>query len=145
MTDKERSLKKEVLSKIKKAGALIFKENRLLIVKPHEKPFFINPGGKYEKGESAFDCLKRELQEKLQLELVSCREYKTYNFKKAAHSPYPLSLELYLVTITGIPKPSSEIEIMEWLSMDDFKNQKFNLAPSFSTYIPDLIKDGLLI
>jgi len=131
------------MNKIKKAGALIFRDKKFLIVKPHGKPFYINPGGKYGEGESAVDCLRRELKEELGIEMISCKHYKTYEIEKAAHSNLPLSLELYIVEIKGEMKPSSEIEKLAWLNKEDFENKKFNLAPSFSKYIPDLINDGL--
>lgn len=129
---------------IKKAGALIFKDNKFLIVKPNDRPYFINPGGKYEKGESAEDCLRRELKEELQVEVVSMKHYKNYEIDKAAHSDNKLTLELYIVEIKGEPKPSAEIGELVWLSKEDFNSKKFNLAPSFSKIVPDLIKDGLL-
>jgi len=132
------------MDKIKKAGALIFKNRKLLIVKPQGKPFYINPGGKYEEGESAIDCLRRELKEELGIEVVSCDYYKTYEIEKAAHSDFPLSLELYIVKIKGDLKPSNEIENIAWLSKEDFENKKFNLTPSFYQYVPDLINDSLL-
>lgn len=132
------------MTQLHKAGALIIKDKKLMIVKPHGKPFFINPGGKYEAGESTEDCLKRELKEELDVKLISCKHYKTYDISKAAHSGLPLSLELYHATIEGDPKPSAEIETIEWLDRMGFENKKFNLAPSFYQYIPDLIKDGLI-
>ena len=129
---------------IKKAAALILKDKKFLIVKPHGKPYFINPGGKYEEGESPEDCLKRELMEELQVALKSFKHYKDYYFEKAAHSNDSLFLEVYIVEIQGRLKPSAEIETMEWLGKDDFINKKFNLAPSFNTQVPDLIYDGLI-
>lgn len=131
------------MNKIKKAGALIFKDKKFLIVKPKDKPFWINPGGKYKEGEDTTACLKRELKEELGVELVSCDYYKTYKIEKAAHSDFPLSLELYIVEIKGDLKLQLEIEEITWLSRDDFENKRFNLAPSFYKYVPDLINDGL--
>ena len=46
-----------------KAGALCIDDKKLLIVKPESKPFWINPGGKYENNESTENCLRRELRE----------------------------------------------------------------------------------
>jgi 8-oxo-dGTP pyrophosphatase MutT (NUDIX family) len=132
------------MKKIIKAGALIFGEKKFLIVRPKGKPYFINPGGKYEEGESALDCIKRELKEELGVDVVSSDYYKTYEIKEAAHSGLPLSLELYKVTISGDIKPLSEIEELRWLSKEDFDKKVFNLAPSFYSFVPDLIKDKLL-
>ena len=132
------------MRKIQKAGALIIIDKKLMIVKPHDKPFYINPGGKYEERESAEECLSRELKEELHVKLLSCQLYKIYDITKAAHSDLPLALELYLVKINDDPTPSAEIEKIEWLNREDFENKKYNLAPSFYKYIPDLINDGLL-
>ncbi len=129
---------------IRKAGALIFNGKKILIVKSKGKPYFISPGGKYEEGETAGDCLQRELQEELQVQLVSFSHYKTYYFQKAAHSDSPLLIELYIVKVRGDFKISSEIEAMEWFSKKDFDNKNFNLAPSYDTFVPDFIVDGLL-
>ena len=64
------------MNTIRKAGALIFKDKKLLIVKPHRRDYYISPGGKYEEGESAEECLRRELMEELQVELESFKHYK---------------------------------------------------------------------
>ena len=109
------------MNKIKKAGALIFKSKKFLIVKPKGRSFYINPGGKYEGGEDAIACLRRELKEELGVELISCEYYKTYEIEKAAHSDFPLFLELYIVEIKGDLKPQLEIEEITWLSRDDFE------------------------
>ncbi len=138
------------MEKIRKAGALIILEKRLLIVKPLNKPFFINPGGKYEINpltkviETAEECLGRELKEELQIKLTSCKPYNTYEIAQAAHSNNSLSLELYFVAYSGELVVSREVESLEWMSREDFENKRFNFAPSFEVYIPDLIKEGLL-
>ena len=132
------------MGEIRKAGALILRNKKILIVRPKEKPYFINPGGKYEAGESDEDCLKRELKEELNVELASNKRYKDYRMDKAAHSDNSLLLELYLAEIKGEPMPSSEIGEIEWLGREEFENKKFNLAPSFYKFVVDLINDGLL-
>ena len=132
------------MGQIHKAGALIFRDKKLLIVKPKEKTYFISPGGKYGPGESAEDCLKRELKEELSVDLATFNHYKTYDIKKAAHSDDTLLLEFYIVEVLGHLKPCLEIECLEWLSRADFFNKKFNLAPSYDICVPDFIEDGLL-
>jgi len=132
------------MGEIRKAGALILRNKKILIVRPKEKPYFINPGGKYEASENAEDCLKRELKEELSVELKSTKHYKDYRIDKAAHSDNTLLLELYLTEIEGEPTPSSEIGELEWLGREEFENKKFNLAPSFYEFVVDLTKDGLL-
>ena len=114
-----------------KAGAICIEDQKLLIVKPKKKPFWIQPGGKYEPGESTEACLRRELREEGNVELKSFTHYNNYNIDKAAHSDNPLRLELYFVRYAGIFVPSSEIEKMEWMSREDFESKKYNLSPIF--------------
>ena len=138
------------MEKIRKAGALIILEKRLLIVRPCGKSFFINPGGKYEENketgvvETAYECLERELKEELKVKLEKCVFYRTYEIDKAVYNPKSLSLELYFVKCSGEIVPSAEIECIEWMDRKDFRNKKFNLAPSFGIYVSDLIKEGFL-
>ena|SRR3989344_3201730 len=133
-----------LMEAIRKAGAIIIKDKKSLIVRPKGKAHFLTPGGKYEAGENAQDCLKRELMEELQVELISCTHYKDYYFEKAQGKEVPIYLDLYRVEIKGDPNASSEIEEMQWMSKEDFENETFNVADSFYTHVPDLIKDGLI-
>lgn len=126
-------------NKIRKAGALIFCDKRLLIVKPYRSKVYINPGGKFEKNETAAMCLRRELHEELNLQLSSFSLFRAYEVMKAANINLPLILELYHVTAFGMPEPAAEIETFNWLSKSDFENEIYPLAPSFSLFVPDLI------
>ncbi|MFQ5492979.1 MAG: NUDIX domain-containing protein [Candidatus Dojkabacteria bacterium] len=51
------------------AGLILDKEGRLLIVEPTGKELWINVGGKIEDGETHLECLAREIEEELCLEL----------------------------------------------------------------------------
>ena len=136
------------MEKIRKAGALIFYAQKMLIVKPRGKPFYINPGGKYEikegREETAAECLARELEEELNVQLGKYVFYNTYEVEKAAHSNIPLSLDLFLVEHSGEIIPSGEIESVEWMSRQDFLGKKYNLAPSFNIFVEDLMRDDFL-
>lgn len=132
------------MNEIIKAGAIIIKDRKSLIVRPKGKEHFLTPGGKYENGETVENCLRRELKEELGVELVSFVHYKDYYFEKAQGKDVPLYLGLFYVEVAGEPTPSSEIEEMQWMSREDFENKKFNLAHSFYTHVPDLIKDNLI-
>lgn len=56
------------------AAAILVKDNRILIAKRSAKDKFANkwefPGGKIEEGETPEECLKRELKEELDIEVV---------------------------------------------------------------------------
>jgi hypothetical protein len=55
----------------------------------------------------------------------------------------PLTLELYHVVADGAPKPSAEIKTSHWLSRAEFEQNRYNLAPSFAFFVPDLIRHQL--
>lgn len=138
---------------IKKAGALIIEKKQLLIVKPRGKPFWVNPGGKYEKlypgtkqerEETPQECLERELDQELKVKLEGFNYYNTYLFEKAAHANDSLELQLFQVFYSGVLMPSSEIESYAWMSREDFEAKKYNTAPSFEKFIADLVEQGLL-
>ncbi len=132
------------MDKIRKAGALIISDKKMMIVRPTGKPFFLNPGGKYEEGETGEACLRRELKEELMVGLKSHKFYNKYHMEIAAHTNKPLELDMFFVEIEGEPKPSSEIGHIEWMSREDFEKKKFNTAPSFEMFVNDLIKDGFM-
>jgi len=130
---------------IRKVGALIFEDKKLLIVRPHNKPFFINPGGKYEDDEeSPKACLTRELRQELSVNRVSNSRYRIYMIPLAAHTDDSLELDLHLVGIEGRLEPAAEIKEYKWMSRQDYENRTYKLAPSFDEFIPDLINDGYL-
>ena len=140
ISSKNRKVQLHDMSTIRKAGALIFRDKRLLIVKPYKSECYINPGGKFKDNETPERCLQRELQEELEMQLLSFSFFKTYEISQAANTNLPLTLELYHVTASGPPQPSSEIETFAWLSQEDFVKRTYILAPSFYLFGPDLLK-----
>ena len=52
------------MADIEKAGLLLLRESRILLCrKKRGSPLLILPGGKFEPGETAIECLVRELRE----------------------------------------------------------------------------------
>lgn len=127
---------------IHKAGAIIIQDKKMMLTKSYGKDMYYTPGGKYEEGENAEQCLRRELMEEIQVELKSFKHYKDYYFDTGIYAEKHLLLELYFVETEGHPTPSNEIEMIHWADKDDF--HKLNLMPSFGRIMPDLISDGFL-
>lgn len=126
-----------------RAGAIIIKNNRLLLVSAGERKEFWSPGGKIEKSETDEDCLKRELLEEIGVQLISFKFYKEY-MKESFYYDYIIKSRMYLVSIKGEPKPCSEVIRIHWLSKEEFEKQQIPIIPIINEeLIPDLIRDKI--
>jgi 8-oxo-dGTP diphosphatase len=127
-----------------KIGLLVMRDARLLLCrKKHTTALLILPGGCLEPGESAMDCLHRELQEELGEVSVTNLEYVgAYSDKAAGSEGKTVRIELYRGDLGGEPRPHSEIKELVWFSARDDRSR---LAPSIANKIlPDLERRGLL-
>ncbi|RID88373.1 NUDIX domain-containing protein [Peribacillus asahii] len=103
---------------IKKIGAAIVKNNRLLVVSKKKYPNqFMLPGGKPEKGESELETLSRELQEELKLNIESA-ELLGIHETISMFETEPLIITVYLTKVSGVPNPDSEIYSYKWIDID---------------------------
>lgn len=99
-------------------------EEGLLLVR--KKDIWILPGGKPKEGESDYECLIRELNEKLS---VSEEQIKIYNFYYSFIGRIPFSRSLleakvYFGGIKGKLKPSAEIKEFKYIK--DFEKYKIS-------------------
>ncbi len=130
-----------------KVGLLAIRDGKILLCrKKHTTSLLILPGGCREPGESAMDCLSRELREELgevvarAVELVGV--YTDRAAGSAAAQPKTVRIELYAAELIGEPAPHSEIAELVWFSDQDDRSQ---LAPSIAHKIlPDLLARGIL-
>jgi 8-oxo-dGTP pyrophosphatase MutT (NUDIX family) len=128
-----------------KVGLLAIRDGRVLLCrKKHTTSLLILPGGCRESGESALDCLRRELREELgpRTEVGSLEYAGTYTDRAAGDAGKSVRIELYLGTLSGTVAPHSEIKELVWFGVNDDRNL---LAPSIRNQIfPDLERRGLL-
>jgi 8-oxo-dGTP diphosphatase len=131
---------------IYKAGALIFDSyRRVLAVHKHGKPEkeLIVPGGKIEKEETDLESLKRELNEELNVRLVSAFLYGEFK-AKAIYEDALLVMRTYIVTVEGIPTPGSEIDRLVWLDAH-YGDSGYEFASILGKQImPRLYAEGFL-
>jgi 8-oxo-dGTP diphosphatase len=131
----------------RKIGILIVRGGRILLCrKKHSTSLLILPGGCLEPGESALECLGRELREELGAVSVSGLEYLgVYTDRAANDDPRvarTVSIELYRGQLAGTPVASSEIAELVWFGESDDRAQ---LAPSLvNKILPDLMARGIL-
>jgi 8-oxo-dGTP pyrophosphatase MutT (NUDIX family) len=127
-----------------KVGLLTLRDGKILLCrKKHTTSSLILPGGCKEPGESALDCLARELREELGPVQFSEPEYiGPYSDQAAGSEPKTVQIELYRAELIGEPVARSEIAELVWFGVED---DRARLAPSIRNKIlPDLIARGIL-
>ncbi len=130
-----------------KVGLLTIRDGRILLCrKRHTTSLLIVPGGCFEPGESAMQCLARELGEELGDVRTGALEYVgTYSDVAAGSESGPkktVRVELYQADLIGDPKPQSEIKELIWFGEFDDRAQ---LSPTLANKIvPDLLARGIL-
>ena len=131
---------------IAKAGLLLFRgagtEKELLFVRAYDKPHYILPGGKQEKGETMKAALIRELQEELQVGVKNVQNVGTV--EGTTPDGRPLQLHLFSGSIVGEPVPSAEIEETRWMSRNLAAQHSENMTPmSLNHLFPFLAENKL--
>lgn len=145
---KARTQKGEEMSqqpKIHKIGAIIVKDKKILVVHKQfeDRAEYIIPGGRPESGESHEDTLRRELQEELGVDLLSYKQFGSFQ-EIAIFENIPIFMDVYFTEISGTPKPRTEIKKLVWIDKD-YEKQGIQLGTVLSRHvIPKLVNDGLL-
>jgi 8-oxo-dGTP diphosphatase len=130
-----------------KVGLLAVRDGKILLCrKKNTTSLLILPGGCREPGESALDCLTRELREELGDVVVRAVELLGVYTDRAAgpetSRPKTVRIELYRAELIGEPVACSEIAELVWFGERDDCSE---LAPSIANKIlPDLAARGIL-
>lgn len=127
-----------------KIGLLTIRNGKILLCrKRHSTSLLILPGGCREPGESALDCLQRELREELgDVEVTALNLLGAYSDRAAGDPTKTVRIELYRGDLIGDPAPHSEIAELVWFASDSDWSQ---LAPSLANKIlPDLLARRIL-
>ncbi len=123
--------------------AIIVKNHNLLLVKGSDKyKEYWTPGGKREEGESDIKALQRELNEEINVRIISTEFFKEYTAK----SPYEDELvisRVYIVNISGKIQVGKEIQKFVWMTKNEFNDEIYPLiAITRQKIIPEIIKAG---
>ncbi len=129
-----------------RVAAIIIQDHKLLLLKGKRSNEFWTPGGGREEGETDMACLKRELQEELMLSVQSALFFGEYK----GHSYYNPTMELtqrvYIVNISGTPRPSAEIGAIRWLSKEEYYTEEYAkvaIPQEREKIFPELIRRGV--
>ena len=124
------------------AAAIIKKDNKYMIAKrsihKHLGGFWEFPGGKIEVGESAEDCLVRELEEELSIE-VKVLTFLAENYHDYGH--LSIQLKAYLCTYIKGEILLVDHDEIKWVTLEQLINIK--LAPAdipFLEFLDDSIE-----
>ncbi|MFS8131032.1 MAG: NUDIX domain-containing protein [Candidatus Dojkabacteria bacterium] len=131
-----------------KISALSIKDKKVLLVKAEGKDFWSSLGGKIENNEEHVECLKREIKEEINLNLVSATLYLEAPIVPTDNNDgRTIKNFFYIVETSGETQlnPDDQIKEYKWLSKDEFVNRDFKIGTALERFaIPKLIKDGLI-
>lgn len=131
-------------NKIRKIGAAIIKNNKILVVKETGWKEYGIPGGSIKENEMVVDCLAREIKEELNVNVRgdSLRYLGTFEDVAMNEPNTIVQIKLYKVELEKEPLKTSEVEDMFWFGKNDDLNK---LGPiDKNKIIPALIKKGLI-
>lgn len=127
-----------------KIGVLVVRAGAILLCRKKQGTrLLILPGGCLEAGESAVECLRRELREELgEVRVEGLEHLGAYGDRAAGEGEKTVHIELYRGELRGTPAPHAEIAELVWFGPGDDRGL---LAPSLRNKIlPDLIARGIL-
>lgn len=107
---------------IHKAGGILVKDRRLLVVRSKGKDIFNTPGGKLEAGETSEEALQRELLEEIRIRVTEDQLEAFGTFYADAAGQEHLTIRMDVFTVKGWQgeiNPDSEIEEIRWINSHD--------------------------
>ena len=132
-----------VKSYIDKLAFIELVDKKILITLSKGKDTWYIPGGKREGNETDVEALTREVKEELNVDLIQPSIEKYGVFEAQAHGKPEgtiVRMTCYTAKYTGNPRPSSEIEKIDYFSYD----QKHLTSPVDHLIFDDLKKKDLI-
>ena len=129
---------------IRKVALAVFKDKKIMFVRSKkQREVFYTLGGKYEKGESDIDCLKREVEEEIECYLDEKSLKFLHEFEDIAHGKEGLlNIRMYTGNLIGEPKASAEVAEIGYF--DTNSNSKHLSVIAQRTIFPWLKEHGYI-
>ncbi|WP_300001225.1 NUDIX domain-containing protein [uncultured Cedecea sp.] len=124
------------------AAVITDSDGRMLLVRKRNTPFFMQPGGKPDAGETPEQALIRELNEELQLEITPEQLHPLGQFIDVAanEANHTVIADMFRIkTLNSDIVPAAEIEEILWLSLED--SALHELAPLTLNKVIPLLGD----
>lgn len=111
------------------AAVVLDDRNHVLVVRKRGTTAFMQPGGKFEPGETPVQALCREVREELGTGVVdgSIRSLGHHDAAAANEPGHRVAADLFLVSLDGPPRTGAEIVEMAWV--DPHAPGDIELAP----------------
>lgn len=132
------------MKKLFKCALVIVKDNKFLINRKSINQLFLMPGGKPLQDEDDISCLKREIKEEHDCDIIkdSIKFLAFFEDKAVNEKDTVISMNIYVGKIKGVPIPSSEIIEQRWFGKNDDLNL---LSPIIRNKIlPFLMEKGII-
>lgn len=109
-------------------GAVVFHDNRVLLVKRNKPPYqyqWAIPGGKVRYGESLRDAAEREIREETGIIIEAGEPIYTFEVIKKSQ-PHYVVIDLAARYISGTPQANDDACDAAWISATDMVNIEVN-------------------
>jgi 8-oxo-dGTP pyrophosphatase MutT (NUDIX family) len=132
------------MKKILKVALALIRDDKVLMAKNFGIDKYFIPGGKIEKNESEEEALIREIKEELNVDLTkdSIRYFGTFEDVATNHPDSTVQVKLYFGEVSGILKPSNEVERLSWFGKSDDWEKLGSVAKT--KIMPALVQEGLV-
>jgi len=134
-------------NKLRTAGLLVIKNNKLLLAYSRNKQCFYLPGGKALNGETAEEALCREIAEELNVQLAETElEYYAHISAPAYGEEIGMIMEqdCFLIAHEIHPVAAAEIAELRYFSLQEYLRQP-NTAPGAVMILQQLTAAGLVV
>lgn len=122
------------------AAIIVDREGRVLLVRKRNTRFFMQPGGKFQDGETALATLRREVFEELGCSLLEADFLGVFT-APAANEPWQtVQASLFSAVIAGDVKPGAEIEEVCWVDLN--RTGDIPLAPLTSDFVLPIVRQS---
>ena len=129
------------MKKLIASGPVIIENGKLLVTMDNKDNFYKIPGGTLEKGETLEECAIRELKQETGFSCDLIKKLPTMKLTKRPGTGEIMNIKLYhylaklKYPISNFRSFNYKNHIVQWIDVDDIKNDKYPVAPNIKFLI----------